>query len=263
MNEATRLFQKAAEAVAHDPVLARRVRRERMPLDHAWLKRYHALQRTARKTGAEFLGPEDPAAACEEFLRLTQEFQAGQWWGRFPNYEEALRAQFRPAGPPPEPCQGLPEEDWMAVQDHQFRLYKVGEWARTVDDANASDGKATAMPATHSTWAIQYPFSDDVTDGNPWRCYVEARCEAQADRGLAVTLGLYDTRTERTIAQRRVTIEECRGPTYRAFDLGAQDLHGGIYFWAAPAGNPEEVTGIYVDRLYLIREKPAPPVGNQ
>ena len=38
LNEATRLFEKAQAAVAGDPVLASRVRRERMPLDHVWLQ---------------------------------------------------------------------------------------------------------------------------------------------------------------------------------------------------------------------------------
>ncbi len=44
LNAASEAFAQAADAVADDPVLARRVRRERMPLDHVWLNRYHALQ---------------------------------------------------------------------------------------------------------------------------------------------------------------------------------------------------------------------------
>src|SRR5450756_1025465 len=42
MNQATRHFRDAAQAVAGDPVMTRRVRRERLPLDHVWVVRYRA-----------------------------------------------------------------------------------------------------------------------------------------------------------------------------------------------------------------------------
>ncbi len=103
VNKATRLFEKAAATVADDPVLSRRVRRERMSLDHVWLKRYHALKKIAKQKGVEFLGPKDPAAACEEFIRLAHEFKASHHceWHPFTEHEEKLREKFRPAGPPP------------------------------------------------------------------------------------------------------------------------------------------------------------------
>ena len=39
---ARRIFDKALAAVADDKTLSRRVRRERLPLDHAWLKNFNA-----------------------------------------------------------------------------------------------------------------------------------------------------------------------------------------------------------------------------
>jgi hypothetical protein len=62
MNQATRTFRKAEAAVAGDPVLAARVRRERLALYHAWLLRYPSLVREAALPGAAFEGPADPAA---------------------------------------------------------------------------------------------------------------------------------------------------------------------------------------------------------
>jgi len=257
LNQAVRHFEKAAEAVAEDPALSERVRRERMPLDHVWLKRYYALKLSAKLAGAEFLGPKDPAAACEEFIRLANQFDAGSYRERhrFKEYEEALRSRFRPSGPPPKECQGLGDDDWIDFQDNQFNLSRRNEWASTVDDSNASDGKAARMPGDHFEWAVQYRLSDDLKRGNPWRCYVVARCEAKAGSGAAMTMGLYDSEARKSVAHRAITVEQSVGDTYRVFDLGSYDLHGGMYLWVAPPKRPDEVTAVYVDRIFLIREK--------
>jgi len=98
LNAATRHFNAAAAAVADDPVLARRVRRERLPLDNVWLVRHAALKDQAQKENKEFLGPADPVAACDEFIRLAHEHDAGHWveGQPFSIYEAALR-QLYPA----------------------------------------------------------------------------------------------------------------------------------------------------------------------
>ncbi|HET6453966.1 MAG TPA: DUF4838 domain-containing protein [Armatimonadota bacterium] len=76
MNQATRLFIKAHQAVANDPVLVRRVLRDRMPLDYAWLVRYSDLKAESEKTGVGFGGPRDPQKACQEFIDLAHEWNA-------------------------------------------------------------------------------------------------------------------------------------------------------------------------------------------
>jgi len=78
MNRATQLFKRAAAAVADDPTLAARVRRDRLPLDHVWLRRYGQLREEACKSGKPFLGPEDRAAAVEEFIALALRHNVGQ-----------------------------------------------------------------------------------------------------------------------------------------------------------------------------------------
>ncbi len=257
LNQAMRLFEKAAQAVADDPVLSDRVRRERMPLDHVWLKRYYALKLSARLKGSEFLGPKDPAAACEEFIRLANQFDAGSYRERhqFKEYEEMLRRRFRPSGPPPAECQGLAEDDWIDFQDNQFGLSRRNEWSDFTDDSNASDGKAARMPGDHYEWAVQCRLTDDIRRGNPWHCYVVARCEAKATGGTAMTMGIYDSHAKKSMSHRRISVEESAGETYNVFDLGSHEFDGGKYIWIAPPKRPGEVTAVYVDRIFLIREK--------
>ncbi|MBM4087563.1 MAG: DUF4838 domain-containing protein, partial [Planctomycetes bacterium] len=103
LNAAARLFAEAEKAVAGDPVLSRRVRRERLPLDHVWLKRYDFLKRTARLQEKPFLGPADLVAASDEFIQLARESRAEQYaeGRRFSDLETALRSRARPQTPPP------------------------------------------------------------------------------------------------------------------------------------------------------------------
>ena len=263
LSAATRLFGKAQAAVAADPVLARRVRRERLVLDHVWLTRYHALKRAAKApgSGGEFLGPHDPAAACAEFIRLAHEHKVGNYneGQSFAWYEDRLRRRFRPPGPPPAQCKGLPEGTWLDVQDNEFRLYRDGQWVTTADDAKASDGKAARMPGSHHQWAVQCPISADVADGAPWRVHVVARCDAKAKDGVAMTMGIYDTIARKGVTHRAVKIEEAAGKDYRVFDLGAHVLHAGIYVWIAPPKAADRVTAVFVDRIFLVREEKQKP----
>ena len=261
LNATTRLFDKAQAAVAADPVLARRVRRERLVLDHVWLTRYHALKRAAKAQNTEFLGPADPVAACAEFIRFANEHSVGNYSeGRpFAWYENRLSRRFRAPGPPPPQCKGLPEGSWLDVQDNEFRLYRYGKWVNTVDDPKASDGKAARMPGSHFEWAVQCPISADMADGNAWRVHVAARCDAKATDGVAMSMGVYDSTAKKGIAHRRVKIEEAAGADYRIFDLGAHKLHAGIYIWVAPPKTPDKVPAVFVDRIFLVREKKPKP----
>ena len=250
-------FDKALAAVEGDEILRRRVRRERLPLDHAWLNRFNAVSRTAKLEGKELPGEKDAAALCEEFIRLAHEHNVGNWReGRpFAEYEERLRRKARPAGPPPQQCKDLPEDQWLDIQDNEFRYNEYGKNSSIVDDKKACDGKAGHMPGDHHEWAISYPFSAELSKTGPWHCYVVARCEATAADGPAMTMGIYDSKAKKNAAYKAVAIKDSVGPDYRVFDLGSHQLNDGMYLWCAPPKRPGEVQAVYVDRVYLIREK--------
>jgi hypothetical protein len=257
LSEATELFAKAEAAVADDEVLKRRVNRARMPLDHVWLNRWHALRRQAKHEGKPFVGPDDPMAAADQFVVRAHDFNVGNYReGRaFSDYEELLRSRFRPAGPPPKECEGLPEDDWIDIQDNQFSYARLGDWVEIADDGKASDGKAARMPGGHNQWATQYPVPADVEPLDPWHCYVVARCDAKALEGPAFTLGLYNREARRGVVQHTETLEQASDGEYRTYDLGVHDLTRSMYFWIAPPGNAEAVEAVYVDRIFCVRER--------
>ena len=264
VNRAAKLFDEAAAAAADDPVLAERVRRERLPLDHVWLRRYDSLRREARRTGVEFLGPDDPEAALLEFRELLKKYNAGEYRQRHRVPEDYgddfsfLLKRRVPPGDTPEQCRGLAREDWIDLQEADYiprarpNLYRIEK-----DDA-ASNGLTRRMPNTHHIWACHsYPLGDyGVTDGSRWRVYMRVRCDANTDEGAAMTVGVYDDEARRGVVSKQLPVEAIRGKEYRLIDLGAHRLGKLTYAWAAPVvRDPGEVDAVYVDRVFMIREK--------
>lgn len=256
LNEATRLFDKALAAVKDDPVLHDRVRRERLVLDHVWLRRYYALQRSAKLRGVEFLGPKAPRAACDEFIALCERWNVGNWRERVPfkEYGESLSERFGEPGDVPDECEGLSPRQWIDLQEFDMSMARAGEWASLVDDENASNDRAIRMPGTHREWAVQARLTDDFEspDDAHWRCIAYLRCEAEAKDGQAMTVGIYDYRERKGVAHAAVNVDD-REDGYIAVELGTHVLKPGMTFWAAPPRRPGEVTAVYVDRFVLIR----------
>ncbi|MCK5802603.1 MAG: DUF4838 domain-containing protein, partial [Lentisphaeria bacterium] len=250
------IYDEALAAVADDPVLHRRVRRERLPLDHVRLQRWADRRITANRKGGELLFGEEARAACDEFIALCKENGVGNYREGHPfaRLEENLRNRFRDPGPPPKRCAGLARSDWEDFQDNLFALHGMGSLSTFVDDPDASDGKAARMPGNHHEWAVQCPLRDDLTADGPWRVFVVLRCEAKTDAGPALTLGVYDVRNRKSLAQKSIPVADLRDGAYHTIELGPIAAHGEMYIWVAPPKRPDDVTSIRVDRITLIRE---------
>ena len=256
VNRAAELFDEAETRVAGNDALLTRVRRARMPLDHVWLNRYRGLRREARRQKLPFNGPEDPVAFVNTFIERAHAFRAGSYReGRpFAEYEQRLRRRFRVPSPPPVECAGLPEEQWIDIQDNEMTLAAPGKWSDYYEDSAASDGMVARMPADHTQWAVQYPVSEDMNELGDVRCYVSARCDAKAGEGQAFRMGIYDAEAKAGVTDRIVRIEDAKGTAYRTFDLGVHALKPSMYFWVAPVNNPDQVEAVLVDRIFCIHE---------
>ncbi len=257
MTQATKLFDQAAKAVAADPVLTTRVRRERMPLDHMWLVRYDDLKRQAEAEKAAFLGPKDPKATADEFIAMAREWKANNYSeGRsFESYVPSLEARF--AGPPPEPGDfaKMPQADVFTVHASNMQLFDPPNWVKLVDDPNASEGKAAVMNGSHTQWAVQFHITEELAkklDG-VWKWYVIARTEGDKSGG-AFNYGIWHGGGE--LARMTAGLERGADGKYHTYYLGTHKPATGMYAWIAPLGNGANVVnGIYVDRIILVRDK--------
>ena len=257
MEKATRLFAKAERAVAKDPVLAERVRRERMPLDFAWLVRYNDLKQEAETTGKRFFGPEDPVKACREFIALARFWKTDYFKEGVPFESRAPELELRFSSvPSPEEFSRFPEEDCIQLTPERFFLYGAPNWADLTEDASASTGTAARMPGDHNKYGVQCPIDDELgnrLDGS-WKCYVIARCETGAGDPV-IRCGVFDKSLNRSRAWFDQKPEKGDAEHYQTFYLGSREFTSDMYLWVAPSGNVESTKAIYVDRFVLLRDR--------
>ena len=252
MNRATTLFDSAEKAVVHDPVLLKRVQRERLPLDHLWLLRYADLKRIAAMKSREFRGPADPAQATERFIQRVRDGEEGHGGMyseglRFAAYEPKLRqlvaASMQTQVAPPAEASQLAANDWSDIQDFRFNL----PGASSVKDEQASDGNA-AKPG--GSWGIMIPLSGDLLefwDGD-WHCYISVRVEGNKSTGAAFGYGLYDYGTV-TGSNISVQAEKIPDEKYHTYDLGVVKLNYNKVLWISKEGAGH----VFVDRVFLVK----------
>lgn len=265
MNAATRAFRAAEAAVASSPELSRRVLRERLALDHAWILRYRELQREAEKQKVTFEGPVDLGSFVLGFVRNTKGFDVTQYseGTPFESYAARLQARYGPVAALPASIKAPPGSDVLDVQDLSFTLYEQGATTSLVDDAKASDQRAARFIANSFVWAVQYPLS--LEDGEylqrgQWRAYALVRTEAKPGApktGDAFVCGIYDGGTSKNVVELKPPVAEVAGDDYKVLDLGTHALTKSCYFWFASTKN-KNVDSFYVDRIVMVRESVRP-----
>lgn len=267
LNEATRLMNQAQAAVVGNEPFAERVRRERLPLDHDWIKRFSDPARlVAKAEGKSDEGPKDKAVAILAFLDEIKHFDVKkhQEWGPIEPYLESLRMEtHRHAATPPELCKSLAPSDWLDISDDGFTKSKQGEWTFVEQDPKSSDGLTVRMPGSHHEWALCWRLPATWDGTTSWRCYAvvraDVKAEAKATDEVAIQIGIYDEENHRGVMGKNVPCRELADGEYHTIDLGARTLNGGMYFWFAPPWMkkdvPSVVDNVYVDRIFLVREK--------
>lgn len=258
MNQATRLFQKAQDAVKHNPVILDRVLREQLSIDLVWLIRYRTLRAAADKTGGEFLGPKDPTLALNQFYETATRFGVKYWGERNPLESQRiiLEAGLAPSSPLPEFARKYPEGDIIDIQDRAIALRAVPV-SSYEDDPLASDGKAVSTRGDSPEWALQAYLNNGITATDPakWHVYAMVRASLKPGavaKGVGLSAGVYDDTNMFHVTQQTFPLEQIATNEYRPIDLGVQTLNKYGFVWFASALNPA-VDKFFVDRVILIR----------
>jgi len=77
--------------------------------------------------------------------------------------------------------------------------------------------------------------------------------EGASHEGGAFTCGIYDSNERKSMSSKSSSLADTADGNYRLIDFGTKEIRPGIFFWAAPAANPN-VTAIYIDRILCVRE---------
>ena len=269
--KATALYEKAIDAAEQesgiDSEFVRRLRRERLPLEHVWLKEYYKFKRIAETKGEKFFGPADPIKACENFFAICEQYEVTAYRENntsksFAAFRENMFRRFGNPSPVPVELIHLDTNIWMDIQEYDFRTINIDEWVSFTDDPAASNGRAVTMPGNHYEWAVNVPVpSDDVFFENvnvdtKFKVIVYIRCDATAEDGPAMTMGIYDNNEGISVMKKTPGVSEIAGSEYKKIEFDPVPLTPSMYIWFAPPKREGEVQAVYIDRVLLIRENP-------
>lgn len=261
MNRATQLFQKAESAVKGDEVLSKRLQRERLSLDLAWLVRYKGLKSEASQPGQEFLGPNDGPKALQQAVKTAKDFGVGLWGEGMPleKHIPVIEGQFRPTVLLSEFARKFPVDDVIDIQDLDFRMHNRGVVTFFEDDPAASDKKAASIIGNNAEWAVQAELNQTPVATTPekWHLYAMIRATLKPgamNDGIGLSIGIYDdTHPPAQITSEVFPLKSLASNEYQIIDLGVKSVMKTSYVWFAPQLNPA-VEKFYIDRMILIRE---------
>ena len=259
MNE---LFDRAQKAVAGDEALSRRVRRERLVLDHL-----NILSYPFQKRADELKVQGKPArTVVDEYEKLVSAFasSAKEMGVRnfaegqdFASYVPGLMGRANQFAPVELPKYGAKlAANQFEIQEDRFYLFREGQRADRVIDRKASNGRAARMSGDHTDWAIQFhlPKDSPLVGKGTWKCYIVIRCETTDRSGTAFWYGLHDPDRNVFVARTPVSADVVSDGEYRTYAIWVDELKPNMYFWISPAANPN-VKSIYVDRMFISKSR--------
>lgn len=255
------LLEQARARVSSSPQLAARVELLQAPVLYAIVRNWRrkvVWQRMNRPWPLEH----DKGFYLDQLARILREnnvtaLSEGRFEGDVQKWIDSLRHEPVDVPPPPAVAQ-LPRGDWYDLQDRDFLI--VGEskgQVSRINDPQASDGSAVAMPGDHQEWAIQPKPDALIVAGQPdqpWTLYAAVRVEAGADRsGNAFACGVYDNANGgHPIPPLTIPLSRIPDEKYHWYRIGSLPFKHTQFIWFAPVEN-KQVQRICIDRLMFIR----------
>ena len=286
---ATALFDKAiAAAEQENGEFTERLRRERLPLEHAWLKGYNKFKWIAEKKEEKFCGPPDPVEAFHHFFAMLDKYRTtalsdkNQSPATIANYKENmyLRLTNPTPAPIPEEFRNYDPNMLMDIQEYDFIIMYAFGRNRTVDDPAASNGRAMLMQGFHNyrlrtianteifkNWFVRiwhekidvvapintcHPLFENTDADSKFKVVVYLRCDATAKDGH-MTCGI-QTQEGKNVATRCFDAADIAGSEYQKIEFEPVSLSQSMFIWFTPLKKDEERQNVYIDRVMIIRE---------
>ncbi len=253
MVEAFGLFDQAEKAVSGNAKLVKRVRLQRMAIEHAWT-RFPLKTRgdVSRRAGL------NERKMIDDYTNLAKE--TGNLFvseGVLLSWDEFRFAAIGDNGPNtnpvPERVKNLPANEWKEINLGRVRLCTGA--ATVVDDPLAVSGKAIRMAGWSLDWATQFFLSEyDVKDFSKAEVIFSIRCEGRNTQGHAFDLGVYDaTGAKRAGPGGTYYLQDIKDDKYHEYSAGVHTLGDEMFIYAAPPGNAKQLEAFYIDRVYIVK----------
>lgn len=254
------LFQKARSAVADNPQLLDRVRREELSFTIGRIARARALRAEAEKAGKTYPSPEEVDRQLTELAETAKSFGL-LLWGENISLEQGVADLRRVAASQPVElpsfARSLSSDRVIDFQPSMLTLAFPEVLTEVREDPDSSGGKAVVMKAGSNAWLVQAqlgPYLD--VSGDTWRIYAVVRAVKNGRVNKTHTAfegGIFDDSDMKHAGRFTVNFGKLASGRYSTVDLGAYRLTPGMAIWFAPhvSGDAEE---FLFDRVLLVRE---------
>ena len=274
--KATVVFDKAMVAAEKEnDMFVRRLLRERLPLEHVWLKRYGRFKRYAEEKGENFCGPADPEEAVKNFFAKLDDHKVTalrEARNSFDKYKQNMLSRFEKPAPVPDELISHDGNTWMVIQEFDIvPSHGYTDPIMYVDDPAASNGRAVKLQGNIVGWSAHVFFSydamisenytvhavesdalfDDVDKGAKFKIVVYVRCDATTNEGLAMNCSIYDTNERKEVMQKEIDVSFIAGTDYRKIEFEPVQLSQSMYIRFAPPNREKEVQAVYIDRVLI------------
>jgi hypothetical protein len=255
------LFAKARAAVADEPQLLDRVRREQLSLTIGRIARDRALRSEAESIGVSYPSPEEVDRQLTEFAETAKSFGL-LLWGENISLEQGVADLRRVAAVRqvklPEFAQKLSADRVIDFQPSMLTLAFPEVLTEVREDPASSGGKVVAMKTGSKAWLVQAQLGPYLnTSGDNWRIYAVVRAEENGrpkSGNTAFEGGVFDDSDMKHVGRFVVNFGKLSRDRFATVDLGSYRLTPGMSVWFAPHST-EDAREIIFDRMLLVREE--------
>lgn len=162
------------------------------------------------------------------------------------------------AAPAPGTAPGAAHYSGEVVGEQEaFSLYKRGTHSDVAADPDAADGKCATMGGFHREWAVQWRWDAESFDpGEEYDVFVWVKVKKKGEAGLAFSSGVYDTVSKKGMGSVQRQAAEVENGKWMKVKIATEIPSNGMYVWAAPPENPNNIQEVLVDRFVVVRRNP-------
>jgi hypothetical protein len=125
-----------------------------------------------------------------------------------------------------------------------------------VPDPTASNGFCAWMGGEHFEWATQWPIVPSLFEpGAQYDFFAVIKVKKLGAEDGAFTAGVYDTVRSKGWGQGGMAAAEVEDGKWYTVKIGTCLPEQGIYLWAAPPKNPQNIASICVDKFFGVKVK--------
>jgi len=257
--DAFKALNLAVEKVKDEPILKDRVLCELYSFQTGWLVASRDVVKEVSDSGvlSDYSNRAKFMKMYYDFAKAHDNGYIGEG-GALETSIFAFSSSSNKEGTIPNECKDIPSDNWFDFQEKSFNFaLGEGQYAKKVEDNDASNKLAAFMTPNHTQWAIQRPISSLFLDDNfdNIDLYATYKVIQKNNKNTpAYEIGVYDPNAGTTILSYNINSNDTPDGKYITKYIGSlpYETNSGSYIYVCPKNDETSSDGLYLDRIFAI-----------